>query len=275
MVGKVVVKHFFIPHCKCTKVMYNPKLHWSTVNIEKEIVMRKNLCVALSVLSLGLLLTSGCAKDQVKPDEGIASKTAAAKASGPGQNEASPQSAAQQQSASQQQSSAQQQASAQQQSAAAQQQAADRAAAEKAAAAKLAQQQAEEKAAAESAAAAKAAQKQSDMLTTALKMINFEFDSFALSQQARDILYANAEYLLKNYKGKLKLEGHCDERGSDEYNLALGENRAKAALNYLLTLGVPASQLSIISYGKERPLDPASTEEAWAKNRRVEFKDNK
>jgi len=251
--------------------MYNPKLHWSTVNIEKEIVMRKNLCVALSVLSLGLLLTSGCAKDQVKPDEGIASKTGATKASGPGQNDASQQSAAQQQSASQQQSSAQQQASAQQQSAAAQQQAADRAAAEKAAAAKLAQQQADEKAAAES-AAAKAAQKQADVLNGALKMVNFEFDSYALSQQSRDILYANAEYLLKNYKGKVKLEGHCDERGSDEYNLALGENRAKAALNYLLTLGVPASQLSIISYGKERPLDPASTEEAWAKNRRVEFK---
>ena len=274
MVGEVVVKHFFIPHCKCTKVMYNPILHWSTVKIEKEIVMRKNLCVALSVLSLGLLLTSGCAKDQVKPGD-IASNTAATKASGPGQNEASPQSAAQQQSASQQQSSAQQQASAQQQSAVAQQQAADRAAAEKAAAAKLAQQQADEKAAAERAAAANAAQKQSEMLTNALKMINFEFDSFALSQQARDILYANAEYLLKNYKGKLKLEGHCDERGSDEYNLALGENRAKAALNYLLTLGVPANQLSIISYGKERPLDPASTEEAWAKNRRVEFKEIK
>jgi peptidoglycan-associated lipoprotein len=246
--------------------MYNPKLHWSTVNIEKEIVMRKNLCVALSVLSLGLLLTSGCAKDQVKPDEGIASKTSTAKASGQEQSAASQQSAAQQQSA-QQQSSAQQQASAQQQSAASQQQAAERAAAEKAAAAKAAQQLADEKAAAEKAAAAKAAQ-QADML----KMINFEFDSYALSQQARDILYADAEYILKNYKGKLKLEGHCDERGSDEYNLALGENRAKAALNYLLTLGVPAGQLSIISYGKERPLDPASTEEAWAKNRRVEFK---
>ena len=92
-----------------------------------------------------------------------------------------------------------------------------------------------------------------------------------LRQADRDILYNNAEYLLKKYKGKVKLEGHCDERGSDEYNLALGENRAKAALNYLLTLGVPAEQLSIISYGKERPVDNGHNEEAWAKNRRVEF----
>jgi peptidoglycan-associated lipoprotein len=77
--------------------------------------------------------------------------------------------------------------------------------------------------------------------------------------------------MLKKYKGKVKLEGHCDERGSDEYNLALGENRAKAALNYLVALGVPPEQLSIISYGKEKPLDNGHTEEAWAKNRRVEF----
>jgi peptidoglycan-associated lipoprotein len=104
-----------------------------------------------------------------------------------------------------------------------------------------------------------------------LKRINFDFDSYVLTQTARDILYQDAEILLKKYKGQVQLEGHCDERGSDEYNLALGENRAKAALRYLVTLGVPENQLSIISYGKERPIDPDHTEEAWAKNRRVDF----
>lgn len=110
-----------------------------------------------------------------------------------------------------------------------------------------------------------------DAARRALARIYFEFDSYALSQTARDTLYSNAEYLLKKYKGKVRLEGHCDERGSDEYNLALGENRAKTALNYLVTLGVPTEQLSIVSYGKERPLDGGHDEDAWAKNRRVEF----
>jgi peptidoglycan-associated lipoprotein len=104
-----------------------------------------------------------------------------------------------------------------------------------------------------------------------LQRIHFDYDAATLSPEARDILYKNAEIMLKNPRTKYQLEGHCDERGSDEYNLALGERRAKAANSYLLTLGVPAEQLSIISYGKEKPLDPASTEEAWAKNRRVEF----
>ncbi len=110
-----------------------------------------------------------------------------------------------------------------------------------------------------------------DAARQALKRVHFDFDSYALSQSARDTLYTNAEFLLKKYTGPVRLEGNCDERGSDEYNLALGENRAKAAKNYLITLGVPESQLSIISYGKERPLDPANTEEAWAKNRRADF----
>lgn len=104
-----------------------------------------------------------------------------------------------------------------------------------------------------------------------LATITFDFDSYALSQSARDTLYNNAEFLLKKYRDKVILEGHCDERGSDEYNLALGEKRAKSVMNYLLTLGVPAEQLSIVSYGKERPADNGHTEEAWAKNRRVEF----
>ncbi len=78
--------------------------------------------------------------------------------------------------------------------------------------------------------------------------------------------------MLKALSGvDIRIEGHCDERGSDEYNLALGERRAQAAMNYLATLGVPASRMSTISYGEEKPLDPGHNEEAWAKNRRAEF----
>lgn len=106
----------------------------------------------------------------------------------------------------------------------------------------------------------------------ALAAVYFDFDSYVLSAAARDSLSKNAELLLKkNPSVKVQIEGHCDERGSDEYNLALGEKRAKAALNYLVTLGVPASNLSYISYGKEKPADPGHDEAAWAKNRRAEF----
>ena len=106
----------------------------------------------------------------------------------------------------------------------------------------------------------------------AMGKIYFDFDSFVLSQAARKTLAENAEYLLKKNKSvKIQVEGHCDERGSDEYNLALGEKRAKAALNYLVTSGVPAARLSFISYGKEKPADPGHDESAWSKNRRDEF----
>ena len=106
----------------------------------------------------------------------------------------------------------------------------------------------------------------------AMGKIYFDFDSFVLSQAARKTLSENAEYLLKkNRSVKIQVEGHCDERGSDEYNLALGEKRAKAALDYLVTSGVPAARLSFISYGEEKPADPGHDEAAWAKNRRDEF----
>ncbi|MGA2151938.1 MAG: peptidoglycan-associated lipoprotein Pal [Geobacteraceae bacterium] len=108
-------------------------------------------------------------------------------------------------------------------------------------------------------------------LQAALEKIYFDFDSFVLSGQSRDSLSRDAKLLLKNGSAKVQIEGHCDERGSDEYNLALGEKRAKAAMNYLVTLGVPSSQLSFISYGKEKPADSGHDEAAWAKNRRDEF----
>jgi len=105
-----------------------------------------------------------------------------------------------------------------------------------------------------------------------LNRIHFDFDQFTLSSTARDILAANAAVINAAPGLKLRIEGHCDERGSDEYNLALGEKRAQAARDYLISLGVSADRLSTISYGEEMPLDPASNEEAWAKNRRAEFK---
>ncbi len=108
--------------------------------------------------------------------------------------------------------------------------------------------------------------------SSALQRIHFDFDQYVLTDSAKQILAGNAE-LMKAAPGvAVKIEGHCDERGSDEYNLALGEKRALATKNYLVSLGVPAGDLSVISYGEEMPLDPAKTEEAWAKNRRAEFK---
>lgn len=106
----------------------------------------------------------------------------------------------------------------------------------------------------------------------AFETVYFDFDKADLRQDARDVLSKNADILLKSMSGaKIQVEGHCDERGSAEYNLALGENRAKAAVKYLTTLGVKADTLSVISYGKEKPAVKGNDEAAWAKNRRAEF----
>lgn len=108
-------------------------------------------------------------------------------------------------------------------------------------------------------------------LEAALETVYFDYDSFVLSPGARDALAKNAQYLIKNPGIKVQVEGHCDERGSDDYNLALGEKRAMAVMNYLKTLGVPADRMSIISYGKEKPAVQGHDEAAWAKNRRAAF----
>ncbi|WP_045217009.1 peptidoglycan-associated lipoprotein Pal [Desulfonatronovibrio magnus] len=102
--------------------------------------------------------------------------------------------------------------------------------------------------------------------------IHFAFDSYELNQEARSELQKIAENLKKFDTLRLVIEGHCDERGTAEYNLALGERRARAAYEFLILLGVPSQRLQIISYGEERPLDPRSNESAWAQNRRAEFK---
>ncbi len=101
--------------------------------------------------------------------------------------------------------------------------------------------------------------------------IHFEFDSSELSAMAKLILKEKAAWLNDNTNVNIVIEGHCDERGTTEYNLALGERRAKSAMNYLVNLGISDSRIETISYGEEKPLDPASNEEAWRKNRRAEF----
>lgn len=104
-----------------------------------------------------------------------------------------------------------------------------------------------------------------------LSTIYFEFDKAALSDDARNALKSNYQYANKNPKMTLVIEGHCDNRGTEEYNLALGERRAKAIRDYLVNLGLPSKRLSVISYGEEKPALTGDSEEAWAKNRRGEF----
>ena len=101
--------------------------------------------------------------------------------------------------------------------------------------------------------------------------IQFEFDSIRLTPVAQEILTKKAAWLRANPKAKATIEGHCDSRGTNEYNLALGEGRAQSAKAFLVDLGIDPSRLNTISYGEERPIDRAQTEEAWAKNRRVHF----
>ncbi|MFZ1037583.1 MAG: peptidoglycan-associated lipoprotein Pal [Smithella sp.] len=101
--------------------------------------------------------------------------------------------------------------------------------------------------------------------------INFDFDSSSIRPDAREILQVNARYLQKHRISSIMIEGHCDERGTAEYNMALGERRAQETKKYLVNLGIKESIMKTISYGSERPLFPDSNEEAWAKNRRAHF----
>jgi peptidoglycan-associated lipoprotein len=101
--------------------------------------------------------------------------------------------------------------------------------------------------------------------------INFDFDEYALRPDARRILNRNAQFLREYPTIKIQIQGHCDERGTPEYNLALGDKRAHAAKSYLTRVGIRTGRMSTISYGEERPLDPRSNEEAWARNRRAHF----
>jgi peptidoglycan-associated lipoprotein len=108
-------------------------------------------------------------------------------------------------------------------------------------------------------------------ITTDFKDIHFDFDQYSIRPEDRQILSGHADLLLKNKNFKIVIEGNCDERGTDEYNMALGQRRADEAKKYLINMGVNKKRVSTISYGKERPLDPDHNEEAWAKNRRDHF----
>ncbi|MCX5825191.1 MAG: peptidoglycan-associated lipoprotein Pal [Deltaproteobacteria bacterium] len=101
--------------------------------------------------------------------------------------------------------------------------------------------------------------------------VNFDFDKYNLKPEAQAILKAGAPVYLKNREYKLVVEGHCDERGTAEYNLALGEKRATEAAKYLADLGIEKERIKTISYGKEMPLEKGHDEAAWAKNRRAHF----
>jgi peptidoglycan-associated lipoprotein len=102
-----------------------------------------------------------------------------------------------------------------------------------------------------------------------LKDIHFDFDKYDIRPGDTEILKENAALLTKHPTVKIQIEGHCDEKGTVEYNLALGERRANSTKKYLTSLGISPDRISTISYGKERPADPGHNEEAWAKNRRA------
>lgn len=104
-----------------------------------------------------------------------------------------------------------------------------------------------------------------------LGTIYFDYDRAVIRDDARATMDGNAAWLKRFKTAKILVEGHCDERGTEGYNLALGEKRAKAAQDYLLSSGIPADRIKIISYGKSQPADPGHDESAWQMNRRAQF----
>jgi peptidoglycan-associated lipoprotein len=109
------------------------------------------------------------------------------------------------------------------------------------------------------------------MATANMPDVHFDFDKYDIRPDAARTLDASASWLKANAKVQVLVEGHCDERGTSEYNLALGERRAMAARTYLVSLGIPVDRLKTVSYGKEFPFDPTHNESGWSKNRRAHF----
>ena len=107
------------------------------------------------------------------------------------------------------------------------------------------------------------------------RVVYFDFDSFALRDDAKPVVEGHAKVLVANKARKLMVEGHTDERGGREYNLALGQKRAEAVAKSLVLLGASEAQVEAVSFGKERPADEGHDEQAWAKNRRAELKERK
>ncbi len=101
--------------------------------------------------------------------------------------------------------------------------------------------------------------------------VYFDFDRYDIRPDGAAIIQAKAAFMTQYPSVNAEIQGHCDERGTEVYNMALGDRRAKSAYNYITSLGVSGARLSTVSYGEERPLDPASNEAAWARNRRAQF----
>lgn len=101
--------------------------------------------------------------------------------------------------------------------------------------------------------------------------VYFDFDQFTIRDDMKQRMDANAAFLNNNPSVRIEIQGNCDDRGTNEYNIALGEKRAMAAKRYLINMGVDPDRMDVVSFGEERPLDPADTPEAWAKNRRDDF----
>ncbi len=115
-------------------------------------------------------------------------------------------------------------------------------------------------------------EQQLQAVQASLKNVYFDYDRYTLSEQAQMDLQQDAELLKQVPQVAIVAEGHCDERGTGEYNLALGDRRARAAVDYLVSLGLPPNRFSIVSYGSELPADPGHNEQAWSQNRRAAFR---
>jgi peptidoglycan-associated lipoprotein len=121
------------------------------------------------------------------------------------------------------------------------------------------------------AAEEKAAQERAASAAAGLKPIYFDFDRSVIRDDAKAVMKANADYLKANPKVKVRIEGNCDERGTIEYNQALGQRRSASAKKYLQDLGISGKRISLLSYGKEKPVCTETTEDCWQKNRRDEL----
>lgn len=107
--------------------------------------------------------------------------------------------------------------------------------------------------------------------SASLQKVYFDFDKYNIRSDAEGTLKGNGDWLQKSKKSAVVIEGHCDERGTAEYNIALGDRRAKSAKNYLTNLGIGADRMSTISYGEEKPVATCNSESCWGQNRRAEF----
>jgi peptidoglycan-associated lipoprotein len=128
-----------------------------------------------------------------------------------------------------------------------------------------------EKALQEEAARREAAAREAAMKSVSLEPVFFDFDQWSVREDQKEVMAKNSQWLKSNPNVKVRLEGHCDERGTAEYNLALGQKRAEGVKSFLEGMGISSQRMATVSYGEERPLDPAHNEAAWTKNRRVDI----